>query len=139
MPTYTKKIARHDRIAIDGVDVSNSFSEFGYSSEHSEEYVSGFSVTGVDETLPGSTSQSFTGTAFYTEELALIVEPLHRNRTVCSIEWQPDGLVDATRETYYGECTINTFGPANTRGSVSTMPFSARPADENGIRVDNWT
>ena len=136
---YTKKIARYDKILIDDVDVSNSFSEFGYTSEHSEEDVSGFSVSGVDETLPGSTAQSFSGTAFYTEELAAIVEPLHRNRTVCTISWQPDGLVDATREIFYGECTINQFGPANTRGSVSTMPFAARPADENGIRVSNWT
>jgi hypothetical protein len=136
---YTKLIARHDKITIDDVDVSNSFSEFGYTSEHSEEDVSGFSVSGIDETLPGSTAQSFTGTAFYTEELAAIVEPLHRARTVCSIAWQPNGLLDATREIFYGECTINQFGPANTRGSVSTMPFSARPADENGIRVSNWT
>ena len=136
---YTKLISRHDKITIDDVDVSNSFSEFGYSSEHSEEDVSGFSVSGLDETLPGATSQEFTGTAFYTEELAAIVEPLHRARTVCSISWQPNGLVDSTREIYYGECTINQFGPANTRGSVSTMPFTARPADENGIRVTDWT
>lgn len=136
---YTKLIAKSDKILIDDVDVSNSFREFGYSSEHSEEDVSGFSASGIDETLPGNTAQSFTGEAFYTEELALIVEPLHRNRTVCSISWQPNGLVDATREIYYGECTINQFGPANTRGSVSTMPFSARPADANGIRVTDWT
>jgi hypothetical protein len=136
---YTKLIARHDKILIDDVDVSNSFSEFGYTSEHSEEDVSGFSASGIDETLPGSTAQSFTGTAFYTEELALIVEPLHRARTVCTISWQPNGLVDATREIFYGECVINQFGPANTRGSVSTMPFTARPADANGIRVTDWT
>ena len=136
---YTKLISRHDKITIDDVDVSNSFSEFGYSSEHSEEDASGFSVSGLDEMLAGSTAQEFTGTAFYTEELALIVEPLHRNRTVVSISWQPNGLVDATREIYYGECQIMTFGPANTRGSVSTMPFSARPADANGIRVTDWT
>ena len=98
-----------------------------------------FSRSDLDETLPGATSQEFTGTAFYTEELAAIVEPLHRARTVCSISWQPNGLVDSTREIYYGECTINQFGPANTRGSVSTMPFTARPADENGIRVTDWT
>ena len=120
-------------------DVSNSFSVFSYTSAHSEEDASGFSVSGLDETLPGSTAQGFTGTAFYTEELAAIVEPLHRARTVCSIAWQPDGLVDATREIYYGECTINEFGPENTRGSVSTMPFTAKPADANGIRVTDWT
>jgi hypothetical protein len=136
---YTKIIARHDKITIDGTDVSNSFSEFGYSSEHSEEDVSGFSVTGNDEFLPGRTEQGFSGTAFYTEELAAIIEPIHRARTIVPISWQPNGLVDATREIYSGNCTINTFGPANTRGSVSTMPFAARPADEDGIEVSDFT
>ena len=136
---YTKKIARHDKITIDGTDVSNSFSEFGFSSEHSLEDVSGFSVTGIDENLPGSTAQSFTGTAFYTEELAAIVYPLHADRTICEITWQPNGLVDATREVFVGNCTINTFGPANTRGSVSTMPFSATAADEDGITAADFT
>src|SRR5687767_9278471 len=136
---YTKQIARHDKITIDDVDVSNSFREFGFSSEHAEEAAGGFSVSGVEEFLAGLTTQGFSGEAYYTEELAAIIEPLHRNRTVCTIEWQPNGLVDATRERYYGECTINTFGPTNTFGSVATMPFSARPADADGIRVRDWT
>jgi hypothetical protein len=137
--TYTKKIAKYDKILIDGTDVSNSFRNFGYSSEHSEEDVSGFSATGTDETLPGATAQSFTGEAFYTEELASIVEPLHRNRTSCVISWQPDGLLDATREIYSGTCTINQFGPANTRGQVMVMPFTAKPATSAGITVSDWT
>ena len=136
---YTKKISRHDKITIDGTDVSNSFSEFGYSSEHEMIPVTGFSATGTVEDLPGVTTQAFTGTAFYTEELALIVEPLHRNRTQCVIAWQPDGLVDATREVYSGTVTINTFGPANTVGEVATMPFAASPALAAGITVNNWT
>jgi hypothetical protein len=136
---YTKMIARHDKITIDGTDVSNSFRQFGLSSEHTEEDVSGFSASGADETLPGRTSQSFTGEAFYTEELAAIIQPLHANRTVCVISWQPDGLNDPTREIYTGNCIIYQFGPANTRGSVSTMPFTARAADEAGITVSDWT
>jgi hypothetical protein len=136
---YTKKIARHDRVVIDGTDVSNSFSEFGFSSEHSQEDVSGFSVTGIDEFLPGATTQGFSGTAFYTEELAALIYPIHANREIVQIVWQPDGLVDATRENYVGNCTINTFGPANTRGSVSTMPFAATPADEDGITATDFT
>lgn len=136
---YTKKVARHDKVTIDAVDVSNSFREFGYTSEHAEEDSSGFSVSGVDETLPGATAQGFAGDAFYTEELAAIIEPLHRARTVVVITWQPDGLVDATREVYTGNCTINQFGPTDTRGSVSTMPFAAKPADSTGITVSNWT
>lgn len=136
---YTKKVSRHDKITIDGTDVSNSFRTFGYTSEHSEEDASGFSSTGTDEFLPGSTSQAFTGEAFYTEELATIVEPLHRNRTACTITWQPDGLVDATREVYSGSVYILQFGPSNTRGQVAVMPFGAKPATSAGITVNNWT
>ena len=136
---YTKKVSRHDKITIDGTDVSNSFREFGFSSENTVEDVTGFSVSGTQETLPGVTNQSFVGEAFYTEELGAIVQPLHANRTNCTITWQPDGLVDATREIYSGTCVINQFGPTNTVGGVSVMPFVADPADATGITVGNWT
>ena len=135
---YTKQIARHDKITIGGTDVSNAFRQFGFSSEHSEEDASGFSVTGVDEFLAGRTDQNFSGEAFYTEELALILYPLHTNKTPVEISWQPNGLADATREIYTGTCVIFQFGPANTRGTVSTMPFSARP-DADGITVSDFT
>jgi hypothetical protein len=136
---YTKQIARHDKITIDGTDVSNAFREFGLTSEHSEEDVSGFSVTGTDEILPGRTAQGFEGEAFYAEEFVALIWPIHINRTVVEITWQPDGLVDATREIWIGNCTINQFGPRNTRGSVSVMPFSAKPADEDGISASDFT
>jgi hypothetical protein len=136
---YTKKISRHDKITIDGTDVSNSFREFGLSSTNTTEDVTGFSATGNRETLPGVTEQQFVGEAFYTEELGLIVQPLHAAKTTCVITWQPDGLVDATREIYSGNCVINTFGPTNTVGGVSVMPFTADPADATGITVGNWT
>jgi len=136
--TYTKLIAHSDKITIDGTDVSNSFRTFGRPSEDSREDVSGFSATGNDEFLPGTRDQRFEGEAFYTEELALIVEPLYKNRTTCTITWQPNGLVDATREIYSGTCTISEFSPSNTRGSASVFPFVALP-DANGIQVGNWT
>lgn len=137
--TFTKLIARHDKIMIGSTDVSNSFRTFGYSSEHAEEDVTGFSSTGNEESLPGRTTQSFTGEAYYTEELAAQIQPLHAARTPVYISWQPDGLVDATREIYYGTCTINQFGPANTVGSVSTMPFTAKPSTAAGIVVTDFT
>lgn len=135
---YTKHVARHDAITIDGTDVSNAFSEFGRPSEDDTVDVSGFSATGVDETVPGARSQRFEGTAFYTEEIGSIVEPLYRNRTECVITWQPDGLVDATREIYSGTCLITQFSPTSTRGSAGTFAFVAVP-DESGISVGNWT
>lgn len=131
---FTKKVAKHDRIEIDGTDYSNAFRQFGFSSEHSVEDVSGFSVSGNDETLPGSTAQGFTGEMFYTEESAPAIWALHQGRDIVEVLFQPNGLVDATATTYYADCTINQFGPADTRGQVSVMPFSATPATEDGIQ-----
>lgn len=135
---YTKKVSRHDKITIDGTDVSNSFRTFGRPSEDETVDVSGFSATGVDEFLAGPRNQRFEGEAFYTEELGLIVEPIYDARTTCVITWQPNGLVDSTREIYTGTCTITQFSPSNERGSVSTFPFTAVP-DANGISVADWT
>lgn len=137
--TYTKIRANSDKITIDGTDVSNSFNVFSATSEHSEIDVSGFSAAGTDETIPGSTAQSFTGTAFYTEELGTILQPLHANRTPCVVTWQPNGLVDATREIYSGTCIIFQWNPEDTRGGVGTVPFLARPSTSAGITVGNWT
>ena len=136
---YTKKVSRHDKITFDGTDVSNSFREFGLTSENTTEDVTGFSASGTQELLPGITNQTFVGEAFYTEELAAIVYPLHANRTEVDITWQPDGMVDAIREIFSGTCLINTFGPTNTVGGVSVMPFSAGPGPGQTISVGNWT
>lgn len=133
MATFDKVIARHDRIEFDGSDVSNSFRTFGLSSVDSEEDVSGFSVTGNDEVLPGSRAQGFSGEAFYSESFAALVVPLHLNRTVVEILWQPNGLVDSSAKVYYGNCTINEWSPSDTRGSASTTPFTAKTADATGI------
>jgi hypothetical protein len=129
-----KVTAKHDRIEIDGTDYSNNFRVFGMTSENSEEDVSGFSVSGNDETLPGSRAQGFTGEAFYTEAFAAAMWPLHINNTIVEVLWQPNGLIDSAAKTYYANCTINQWDPNNTRGSVSTTPFSAKPADANGIQ-----
>lgn len=136
---FTKKVAKHDRVEIDGTDYSNAFRVFGFTSEHSEEDVSGFSVSGVDETLPGATAQGFTGEMFYTEESAPAIWAMHIAKDIVQVLFQPNGLVDSTATVYYADCTINQFGPADTRGQVSVMPFSAKPATEDGIQSATGT
>lgn len=136
---YTKKVARHDAITVDGVDVSNSFKTMGVSFEDDKVDVSGFSTTGNDETLPGSRAQQFVGEAFYTEELGAILQPLFAARTEFVFTWQPDGLVDATREIYSGTVTLDSWSPSNDRGSASVMPFAASASTSAGITVGNWT
>jgi hypothetical protein len=130
---YPRNIALHDEILIDGTDASNAFRAFGFSSEHTSEDVSGFSVTGFDETLAGRTAQTLKGEAFYTPESYALLYPLHANREVFPIQWQPEGLTDSTRETYVGNVQLLTFNPEATRGSVRVMTCTFVAADEDGI------
>jgi hypothetical protein len=130
---WTKLVSKHDKIVIDGTDASNGFRRFGLTSEATSEDVSGFSVSGFDETLAGSKAVEFTGEAFYTEEMADLLYPIHSTDEIVEIYWQPNGLVDASARAFYADCQILRFGPENQRGSVSVMPFSAKPATETGL------
>jgi hypothetical protein len=137
-PTRTGQIARHDKITIDGVDVSNSFRTFGRPSTDSQEDVSGFSTTGTDEFLPGSRNQQFTGEAFYTEELARLIEPLYtepHGRRDHLAAGRPRRLDPRGLRRHLHDHRVR---PDNTRGSASTFPFTAVP-DVNGIHVSDWT
>lgn len=130
---YTKDIALHDSIVIDGTDVSNAFRTFGLTSQDDQVDVSGFSETGNDENLAGKRTRGFEGEAFYTPELYAILWPLHQNRTVFEVQWTPEGLTDPTRETYYGNCNLLTFNPNATRGDVRVMTCTFTSADATGI------
>lgn len=130
---YDKLTALHDRIEIDGTDVSGCFSQFGLTSNDSDVDVSGFSGSGVDETLSGTRSEGFSGQAFYSEDLAALLWPIHRDRSIVEVLWQPNGLVDSSALTYYANCQSRTFDPTNTRGSASTTPVNFVVADAVGI------
>jgi hypothetical protein len=133
--TYTKQIALHDSITIDGTDMSNAFRSFGQPSERAEVDASGFNASGRNETLAGQVTQSFEGEVFYTAESYATLKPLFDNQTIFEVTWQPDGLVDATREVYYGMCQLYQFGATSTRGDVAAFAVTFRAADENGIQT----
>lgn len=137
MSTYTKEVARHDKVEIDGDDFSNAFREVALLSQDTEEDASGFSVSGVDETIQGARSQGFTGTYFYTAESGPVLATLHFARTTFQFLWQPDGLVDSARETYWANVKLSNFNPQATRGQVRTSPFEAKTADDQGIILVN--
>lgn len=136
-PLYTKIIAKSDFISIDGTDYSNAFREFSLSSADSQVDASGFSETGVDENLQGARAQGFTGTFFISSAVASDFWTMHATRSVVPIIWQPNGLVDNTGPSWSGNCTIDVFNPGDTRGDVSTSPFTATSADAAGITMQN--
>jgi hypothetical protein len=131
--TYTKKTALHDRITVDGVDMSNAFDSFGFTSDDQDVDVSGFSVSGVDETLSGTRAEGFTGEMFITRETEALMFPIHQNRTIVQVSWQPDGLIDATRTTYHGNCQLRTYDPSAARGQPYKTTTTFKIADTNGI------
>lgn len=130
---YTKQIALHDRITIDGTDTSNAFRSMAVDNTDNDVDVSGFSVSGNDESLSGTRAQSFSGEAFYTPELHDLLWHLYVNRTVFPMEWQPDGLVDSAREVWSGNVQLRSYPPGATRGDVRVVTLTFRAADDTGI------
>jgi hypothetical protein len=137
--TYTKDIALHDKISVDGSDMSNAFSAIALALTDAQVDASGFSVSGFDETLQGNRAAGITATIFYTPESHAILYPLYRDRVVFEIVWQPDGLIDATREVWHGMVKLYGYPPDATRGNVRTMQVTFTGADANGIVADAAT
>jgi hypothetical protein len=128
-----KEIALHDRVEIDNVDVSNLARTANFNSEHTQEDVSGFSVSGADEFLAGRTVQSFEAEFFHGNTIHALLYPLHANRTIFRLEWQPQGLVQTTREVLAGNVQLLTYNPNAERGGVRVITATFSAADEAGL------
>ena len=131
---FTKNIELHDRITADGVDVSNAFRTFGQPSTKAVQDASGFSQSGADEQLVGAKTQTFEGEMFMTPESYALFKPLFDNSTIFEMDWQPEGLVDPTREVYYGNVQMTAWGATVTRGDVAAFPVTFICADDLGIQ-----
>lgn len=134
-PLYEKRAARHDFIEIDGTDYSNSFQEMNLNSTRNTDDAGGFSVSGVDETVPAGTTQGFTGTFYVNDTILSALWVIHYNETEVLVRWRKNGLVDSSAPLFYGVCRIDEFAPTSTFGSVETSPVTFNIADANGIRM----
>lgn len=132
---YPKRATKRDRIAFDGTDYSNAFSEFGISSANSTEEAGAFNPTGVTETVPGARTQSFTGQLYNIPDIIAVFWAWHVNDTVVEAQWQIDGLEDATGDVFYANVTINEMSPVSTFGQVTSFSFTALTADATGITL----
>lgn len=129
-----KQIALHDKITIDGTAFSaGEVRSVETESENQEVDASGFSTSGNDEKLAGPRVQSITFEIFHTEETFALLKPIHFTRDVVPILWQPDGLIDAGRETLYGNAQLLTFNPGSNRGDVRTYTCRFTPGDSDGF------
>ena len=133
-----KRVALKDSVMVDLVDLSNFARSVEFASEHERVDVSGFSATGANEYLAGSTEQSVT-VEFYgsygTGEVHVTLYPLHKNRTVCAFKWRPDQTapVSATNPELRGNAQIYTYGPGATRGETDTFSVTFNSSDAAGF------
>ena len=133
-----KRIALNDNVTVDSVDLSNFARTVQYASEHDQVDVSGFSETGANEYLAGSTTQSVT-VEFYgsygTGEVHATLYPIHKNRSIVVFQWRPDmnTPVAATNPELRGNVQLYTYGPGGTRGDVDTFSVTFATADEDGL------
>lgn len=138
---YTKSAARHDQILLGGVDASNSFRQFGFAGENTVEDVTGFSVTGNQETIPGVQTTGFEFEAFYTPQLEALLEDVFFSRSIIQVSWQPDGLITLATpfKTYVGNCYLNSWNPNDEVGGVRVMTGRFDAADATGITSETST
>lgn len=134
----SKRVALKDSVKIDAVDLSNLARSVRLSSEHERVDVSGFSATGANEYLAGSTEQSVT-VEFYgsygTGEVHQTLYPIHKNRTTVAFTWRPDqtAVVGATNPELRGNVQLYTYGPGSTRGDTDTFEVTFNSADSAGL------
>ena len=133
-----KRIALHDHVSVDAVDLSNFARSVEFSSEHERVDVSGFTATGANEYLAGQTEQSVT-IEFYgsygASEVHQTLYPIHANREVVAIEWRPDlnAAVSATNPQLEGNVQLLTYSPSATRGEAETWEATFSAADSAGL------
>ena len=133
-----KRIALHDHVMVDAVDLSSFARSVEFSSEHERVDVSGFTASGANEYLAGATEQSVT-VEFYgsygASEVHATLYPIHQNREVVAFEWRPDqnAVVSATNPQLEGNVQLLTYNPGATRGEVETWTATFTAADTDGL------
>lgn len=128
-----KEIALSDKVTIDGSEISGFCRAATYSSEHEQVDVSGFTISGANEFLAGQTVQSITFEIFGGSGTHALLYPIHANREIVAIAWQPQGLIDAGREVLAGNAQLLTYAPGATRGEVRVFTATFTAADTAGL------
>ena len=138
-----KNIALKDSVKVDSVTLSNFARAVTFSSEHERVDVSGFSTTGVNEYLAGTTEQSVTVTfygSYGATEVHNTLYPIHRDREIVAFEWYADQTqpVSATNPKLAGNVQLLTYGsPNRTRGEVDTFEATFTACDAAGLTFSN--
>jgi len=128
-----KEVVLHDRVSIDGTDVSVYVRGIEHESENQEVDASGMTESGNDEMLAGNRVAAVVLDMMIGTEMHALLYPLHRDREVFPIEVQDHGLVDPTRETLVGNAQLLTFPKSASRGEVRSASIRLTPGDDAGF------
>lgn len=133
-----KYIALKRYVEVAGHDMSDLFSDFGFTSDNEKVDVSGFNPTGSDEFLAGKNTQSITGTVFdsyASGETWDILWYLHKSRSIFTVKSRPDvnSGVSATNPSLEGQAQLLAWNGGETRGDVAKFTIEFSPADATGF------
>jgi hypothetical protein len=134
-----KRVALHDSVEVDSVDLSKFCRSVRPTSEHAQEDVSGFTASGANEYLAGATTQSVTCEFFGSYgvgEVHATLYPIHRDREVVPFAWRPDmnNPASATNPELRGNVQLLSYSPGAARGEVDTFEATFTTGDENGLQ-----
>lgn len=128
-----KQSALNDEIIIDGTTFSaGEVRSVDNPAENPAKDASGFSSTGNDESVPGNQVTSLTMEIYHTPDTFNLIEPLFTDREPFPFSWQPQGLVETTRETLSGTAYIEVWNKGVPRGDIRLMTITLQPADAAG-------
>jgi hypothetical protein len=134
----SKRIALKDFIEVDSTDLSDFARSVDFKSDHAKTDVSGFSATGFNEYLAGSTDQEVT-VEFYgsydTDEVHQTLYPLHQSRAIVAFKWRHDQTnpVAATNPQLEGNVQILTYEPGAKRGDAEAFNVTFTAIDAAGL------
>lgn len=133
-----KGIALKDYVEIDGVDLSDFFSQVNPNFAKEQVDVSGFNSTGKNETLIGAETQTIACTvfdAYGTGETWDVLYALYKASDIFTFKSRPDMTlpVGPTNPQIEGNAQITEWSPNRQRGQVGSFPVTFVSGDSDGF------
>lgn len=137
---YGKRVALHDYVEVDHVDLSKWCRNVGITSDDDQIDASGFSASGTDEMIAGKRARSVTLDVIMSRDAGgphQVLYPLHRDRSEFYFVWRPDvnTAVGPTNPEWRGVVTLPTWSEGATRGDLETATLTLQSSPTQPLEL----